>query len=259
MLPKGQPAAARGPAPAQAADAFALTVVLPIFAERDTVPEIVEGLCRLVPDVLHEVLLLVAGRAPEDTLRVVEETAARFPVCRVSMQKQNPGLGFGVRQGIDEATGTHILLMDSDGEMDVETVPHMVAAVRERKLDMVIGSRWAKGGGVEGYDQFKYYLNRGYQQLFGILYRTRVRDLTLGFKLARADVMKSMPWDSQFHDIGCETTMRVIRTGYAVGEVPTVWRKRKEGESSNPFRRNFKYVWKALGILFKGSGASKIQ
>ena len=72
--------------------------------------------------------------------------------------------------------------------------------------------------------------------------------------LGRAAVMKAMPWDSQFHDIGCETTLRVIRAGYRVGEVPTVWRKRKEGESSNPFRRNFKYIWKALGIWARGAG-----
>jgi hypothetical protein len=44
--------------------------------------------------------------------------------------------------------------------------------------------------------------------------------------------------------------MRPIRAGAKATEVPTVWVRRKEGESSNPFRRNFKYVWKALAILF---------
>ncbi len=238
-------------------NAFRLSVVLSIFAEKQTVPEIVSGLCELVGDVLHEVLLVVAVKSPPQTLQVCRETAARWPICRVTMQKRNPGLGFAVRHGIDEATGTHILLMDSDGEMDVGTVPRMVAAARAGDLDMVVASRWMKGGGVEGYDPVKYFLNRGYQTLFRLLYRTSVHDLTLGFKLVRASIMKSMPWDSQFHDIGCETTMRVIRAGHRVGEVPTVWRRRKEGASSNPFRRNFKYVWKALQILIRGARYSK--
>ncbi len=242
--------ATRAAAPSRSDGPIRLSVCLPVFAEKGTVPEIVRGLIDLVGDDLHEILIVVAARAPEDTVKICQETAEQFPIARVSVQERNPGLGFGVQQGIAEATGTHILLMDSDGEMDVETVPRMLTALQERGADMVVGSRWVKGGGVVGYDRFKYFLNRGYQLLFRIMLRTNVRDLTLGFKLARADVMKSLPWCSQFHDIGCETTMRVVRAGFKVTEVPTVWVKRKEGESSNPFRRNFKYVRMALSIVF---------
>ena len=227
-----------------------ISVVLLIYAEKRTITEIVERLCTLLEGSLHEIILLVAASAPEDTLAICEDAVARFPPTRLSMQRENPGAGLAVRQGIDEAEGTHILFMDSDGEMDVETVPHMVAALVEHRADMVVGSRWAKGGGAEGYDRLKYFLNRGYQTLFRVLYRTRVHDLTLGFKFARAEVMKSLPWTSQFHGIGCETTMRVLRAGYRVVEVPTVWRKRTEGASSNPFRRNFQYVGMALSILW---------
>jgi len=227
-----------------------VTVVLSIFAEKQTVPEIVEGLFEGCGEAIEEMILLVADRAPPETLAICAETAKRFPRTRVSMQTRNPGLGLAVRQGIEEALGTHILLMDSDGEMDVETVPLMLRALEQEQLDMVVASRWIRGGGVEGYDRFKYFLNRGYQSIFRLLYRTPIHDLTLGFKLGRADVMKALPWSSQFHDIGCETTLRVVRAGWKVGEVPTVWRKRKEGATSNPFRRNFKYVSMALAILF---------
>ena len=227
-----------------------LSVILPVFAELGSVAEIAHALVKLLGTDLHEIVVVVAPRAPKETWDICHGIERDIGLARVSEQKQNPGLGLGVRQGIEEATGTHILLMDSDGEMDVETVPRMVDQLRRERADMVIGSRWAKGGGVEGYDPYKYWLNRGYQLLFRILYRTRVHDLTLGFKLCAADIFKAMPWDSQFHDIGCETTMRPIRAGARVTEVPTVWVRRKEGESSNPFRNNLKYVWKALRILF---------
>ncbi len=230
---------------------LAISVVLPIYAEKRSVSELVDGLLQLVRPDLHEIILMVAPAAPEETFAICREVEAACDIARLSVQEKTPGLGYAVRQGIDEAQGATILLMDSDGEMDVNTVPLMVAEMKRSGADMVVGSRWVKGGGVEGYDRFKYYLNRGYQLLFRVLYRTRVRDLTLGFKLARAEVMKRQQWDSQFHDIGCETTMRIVRAGHHVTEVPTVWRKRKEGESSNPFRRNFKYVWKALNILIR--------
>ena len=227
-----------------------ISAVLPVFAERETVAEIARGLVDLVGPELFEIIVVVAPRAPEETWEVCRRVEREVPCARVSEQERNPGLGLGVRQGIAQARGTHVLLMDSDGEMDVTTVPRMVAALKRERADLVVGSRWMKGGGVEGYDPLKYWLNRAYQLLFRALFRTRVHDLTLGFKLCSADIFKAMPWDSQFHDIGCETTMRPIRAGARATDVPTVWVRRKEGVSSNPFRNNFKYVWKALAILF---------
>ena len=100
-----------------------------------------------------------------------------------------------------------------------------------------------------GYDPIKYVLNRGFQVFFRILFRTRIRDLTLGFKLCRADVMKALHFNAQFHDIGCETTLRPVRAGCSIAEVPTTWVCRKGGQSSNPFRNNFIYLWKTLLIL----------
>lgn len=226
-----------------------ISVVLLVFAEKQTIAEISARLVDQLGDSLQEIILLVASAAPEDTLAICGDTAARFEAVRVSMQRENPGAGLAVRQGIAEAAGSHILFMDSDGEMDVETVPSMVGALTERRADMVVASRWKKGGGAVGYGRVKYLLNRGYQLIFRALFWTAVRDLTLGFKLARADVMKSLPWTSQYHGIGCETTMRVLRAGFRVTDVPTVWRKRTEGASSNPFRRNFLYVSMAVSIL----------
>ncbi len=228
-----------------------ISAVLPVYAEKESVVEVVSGLCTLVGDYLQEIILIVAKSSPAETLRICEETVARFPLVRLSMQQHNPGLGLAVREGIAEARGTHILLMDSDGEMDVQTVPRMLTDLRKRDADLVVASRWVNGGGVEGYNRFKYILNRGYQFIFQLLYWTPIHDLTLGFKLGRAEVLKSIPWSAQFHDIGCETTLRVIRAGYTVTEVPTVWRCRKEGVSKNSFRRNFRYVWMALSILLR--------
>lgn len=226
-----------------------ISAVLPVYAEEGSIAELVSGLCTLIGDDLKEIILIVAKSSPEATFSLCKKVAARFPVVRISLQEQNPGLGFAVRQGIAEAQGTHILMMDSDGEMDVETVPRLVAVVKERDVDLVVASRWMKGGGVKGYSRLKYVLNQGYQLIFRLLYRTPIHDLTLGFKLGRAAVLKSIPWSAQFHDIGCETTLRVTRAGYTVAEVPTVWRRRKAGFSKNPFRRNFLYVSMALSIL----------
>lgn len=226
-----------------------VSVVLPVLWEKQTVVEISHGLVEGLGERLHEIIMVVASRAPEDTLQICRTLEQEIPQARLSMQKKNPGLGLGVRQGIKEATGTHILLMDSDGEMDVRTVPKMVDKLVDEDFDLVVGSRWTKGGGVVGYSKPRYVMNRAFQYVFRILFRTRVCDLTLGFKVCRADVFQALHWNAQYHDIGCETTLRPIRAGCTVGEVPTVWVARAEGVSSNPFRNNFIYLWKTLLIL----------
>ena len=128
-----------------------ISVILPVFGEGDSVLEVVGGLHALVADRLKEIILIVSPFSPKTTFSICEEVVSRYPSARISVQKENPGLGFAIRQGIAEAGGEYILMMDSDGEMDVSTVPTMLAVLRERKADLVVGSRWIGGGGAEGY------------------------------------------------------------------------------------------------------------
>jgi dolichol-phosphate mannosyltransferase len=222
---------------------------MPVFAEEDSVPELVERLEELIGGELEEILIVLSPRSPEATLKICHTVAAAHAKVKLLTQKQVPGVGFAFRDGIEAARGDWILLMDSDGEMDVEDVPRLITVLRERGADLVVGSRWMKGGGAEGYDARKWVLNRGYQTLFRILYRTRIHDLTFGFKLGRAPVLKSFDYTAQFQEIGCEVTMRALKAGFRVEEIPTIWRARKQGVSTNPLKRNLRYATFALKIL----------
>jgi len=222
---------------------------MPVFAEEDSVPELVGRLEELVGDELLEILIVLSPKSPPKTLEICQAEAAAHPKVKLMTQTQVPGVGFAFRDGIAAARGEWILLMDSDGEMDVEDVPRLITVLRERGADLVVGSRWMKGGGAEGYDARKWILNRGYQTIFRALYRTRIHDLTFGFKLGRAEMLKSFDYVAQFQEIGCEVTMRALKGGYRVEEIPTVWRARKQGVSTNPLKRNLRYATFALKIL----------
>jgi len=228
-----------------------LSVVLPVHSEIEVLRELTAKLVSLLGGDLYEILFVVSPRSPQATSATVEALAQEYPVVRWELQRDNPGLGYAVRQGLRSVTGTHVLMMDSDGEMAPETVPAMIAKMRETGCDMVVASRWMRGGGVVGYDRKKYWLNRGFQLLFRLFYRTRIHDLTLGFKLARLDKIRGVAWTSQFHDFSMETTLRPIRLGWHVEEVPTTWAARQSGVSQNPFRRNLLYATTALEILVR--------
>ncbi len=132
--------------------------------------------------------------------------------------------------------------MDSDGEMELATIPRMIAEMARGNFGLVAGSRWLPGGGFVGYSPAKRWLNWGFQQLFRVLFRTRLHDLTYGFKLMRTELVRNISWEAIYQEIGCETTVKTIRLGIPVSEVPTTWRARVEGRSTNNFARNFRYV-----------------
>jgi dolichol-phosphate mannosyltransferase len=203
-------------------------------------------------DRLEEILIVISPRSQEQSQAVCRELAAGDPRIQVHVQEQNPGLGHAVREGLSRVRGDYVLMMDSDGEMENETVTRMLAAVDDGGYDLVVASRWIKGGGFSGYNPLKYWLNLGFQQLFRWLFWTRIHDLTYGFKLLRGDLARGIAWEGTLHEIACETTLKPVRLGARVAEVPSRWTARTQGQSKNTFMRNFRYVAMAWRILVGG-------
>lgn len=225
-----------------------LSVVLPIYSETDSIRKVVEELYNHLDGVIKEVILVVHHASPKETFKICTELSEKYP-SRVKLHIQRTrGLGNAVREGIAQVSGTHVLMMDSDGEMSPRTVPRMVRKLLGDDLDMVVGSRWMRGGGTIGYTAPKYVFVRLFDYLFRFLFRTKIHDLSLGFKLMRVEIAKGIKWEGARHEIATETTLRPIRLGYRVGEVPTLWVRRKSGESKNWMGANVRYIRMAIRI-----------
>lgn len=229
-----------------------VSVVTPVLNEDESLRGLHRGLDRLLGDSLFEFIVVYSPRSSAETRETCRELAELDPRVRLIEQRDNPGVGRAFREGYAIATGDPILSVDSDGEMEAEAVPKMLAKMIEGNHGLVVGSRWAPGGGFVGYSRLKKPLNLMFQKLFGLLFQTKIHDLTYGFKLTRGEVVRSIEWEATLHEIGCETTLKPIRVGVSVAEVPTIWTARVSGRSSNRFSSNFRYVKTALAILFKG-------
>jgi hypothetical protein len=245
-------------APLAPAD-YRLSVVLPVYCETDTVRQIAHWLLRNLDELLAEIVIVVSPRSQPASRAVCEELSREDGRIRVLVQTNNPGLGHAVRQGLERTTGNLVLMMDSDGEMEIETVPVMLAEMANGHHGLVVASRWSKGGGFRGYSKVKYCLNWAFQQLFRTLFWTPVRDLTYGFKLMRGELARGIVWEGTLHEIACETTLKPIRLGVSTGQVPTHWTARTQGVSKNTFWRNFRYVATALRILVGGVNLKRVS
>ena len=225
-----------------------LSVVIPVYSEEEALREVVRGLFQRVPDVLHQIILIVSPKSGARTFAVCEALTRTDPRVECHVQQENPGIGRAYKQAFARVTGTHVLIIDADGEMDLDAVPKFVEAARQG-AELVLGSRWIRGGGAVGYDRTTYVLNRGFQSLFRLLFRTRVHDLTYGFKLFDARLLTQVHWWGTLHEIAMETTLKPLKLRYRVREIPTVWRKRTEGYSKAGLRKRLRYVPHALRIL----------
>jgi hypothetical protein len=147
------------------------------------------------------------------------------------------------------ATGNCVALMAGDLETEPAAVDRMVQRMVETGCDEVIANRWLPGGGFTNYNPLKLVLNWIFQKVFRVLFWTRIGDFTFGLKLLSKEVAEALEWEGTMHEICIETTVKPLKMGYYLEQVPTVWAGRKEGLSVNPLLRNFRYVKMGLKTL----------
>lgn len=226
-----------------------ISVVMPVFSETDSVRLIADWLRHQLGERLLEILIVISPRSSPESRAVCDALTAEDERIRVFEQQHNPGLGRALREGFARVRGNVVLSIDADNEMELTAVPRMLARLAEGNHGLVVGSRWLPGGGFVGYDRKKYLFNWCFQQLFRWLFWTPLHDLTYGFKVLRAELVHGITWEGTLHEIACETTLKVVRCGVSVAEVPSIWTARTQGVSKNTFWRNFRYVRMAAAIL----------
>jgi dolichol-phosphate mannosyltransferase len=226
-----------------------LSIVVTVFSETFSVRETLDILLARDRGYIKEIILLVSPRASEESMVICRECAQTDPRVKILVQKNNPGIGWAYREGMKAATGNYIALMAADLETEPAAVDRMVDKILGTSCDGVIANRWLPGGGFTNYDPLKYVLNWTFQKCFKVLFWTKLGDLTFGFKILSKKIADSIEWEGTLHEICIETTVKPIKRGYRLAQIPSTWVGRKEGRSVNTFFKNFRYVKMALHTL----------
>ncbi len=99
----------------------------------------------------------------------------------------------------------------------------LLDSIERENCDGVIGSRFVGGGKVVRYPFLKRVANRLFHRVIKMLFGVRQNDLTNNFKLYKADIFRSMPWQSDSFAMNAETGLLPVLFGYNLIEVPVVW------------------------------------
>jgi dolichol-phosphate mannosyltransferase len=210
-------------------------VVLPTYEER-------ENLARVVGAVLAQpggfTVLVVDDASPDGTGEAADLLAQRHP-GRVAVlhRPRKEGLGRAYAAGFARALGEGaavILQMDADLSHDPADLPRLRAPLDAGEADLVLGSRYAPGGGTRGWGLGRRLLSRWGSFYARTLLRLPVRDLTGGFKAWRREALEAVDVAasaSRGYSFQIETTLRAARAGARVREVPIVFTEREAGRS----------------------------
>ena len=164
--------------------------------------------------------------------------------------QKRPFAGGAVRDAIDIASGSHLIMMSTDLETDPHIVSKLIETEKKNPGDITTASRWLQKSNFVGYDRKKYFLNFCFQKIFSLYYGVNLTDMTYAFRIFPTKLMKRIQWEELKHPFYLETALKPIRLGIPFHEIPAKWTSRQEGESQNSFLQTFAYVMPALKIRF---------
>jgi dolichol-phosphate mannosyltransferase len=207
-------------------------VIIPTYNEAENVRPIVDRVRTAVPAVE---ILVADDNSPDGTGQIADEIAAADPAVHVLHRAGKQGLGaaylagfaWGREQGFDA-----VVEMDADGSHAPEELPRLLDALAD--ADLVMGSRWVRGGTVVNWPLHRLLLSRGGNLYVRLALGMPIKDATGGYRAYRMAALEKMDVDtvaSQGYCFQVDLVWRAHRAGFRVVEVPIRFAERERGAS----------------------------
>jgi dolichol-phosphate mannosyltransferase len=234
-------------------------VVIPTYNEAENLDGIVRAtvveLDRVAPDDYR--ILIVDDNSPDGTGQIADRLAAAQPGVEVLHRTTKTGLGHAYLAGFSHALrGDAELLieMDADFSHDPRYLGPLIDAAEN--ADLVLGSRYVDGGGVEDWGLLRRLISRAGCLYARTILDVPIHDLTGGFKCIHRRVLESIQLETiraEGYVFQIEVTYRALLAGFRVAEIPIVFRDRSAGSSKMSARIAAEAIW-AVPLLRRRRG-----
>jgi glycosyltransferase involved in cell wall biosynthesis len=215
--------------------------------------EKVVGLCleNVAPSDLKEIIVVYSPRsslenvASIDKIRtIVEETGASY----IKLLQTRKFMGGAMRDGIDIARGSHIIIMDAGMATDPNLVPQMIELAKKYPNDIIKASRIMKGGSLgNGYDPLKKIWNKFSQFVISIYYLHRLMDFTFPYWIVPTRYYQAVEWKEDKHPFNIESVLKFLKLGIKIREaIPAV----QTGGTQSGYKETLGYFKPMLKIRF---------
>ena len=207
-----------------------ISIVIPTYNERDNVVLLVRQIVKLLPD---STILVVDDNSPDGTAEVVRNL--KIPNLTVFVRSER-GLGSALRYGIKkelESGAEYVVTMDADLSHNPIYLPQMTKIAIEADYDLVIGSRYVKGGGIENWPLRRRIISRSANYLFRLISRSPLNDNTSNYRVysRKAGTLALNCETANGYEFQICSVFKIVKSNLRTVEYPIVFKDRKVGKS----------------------------
>ncbi|HLI62203.1 MAG TPA: polyprenol monophosphomannose synthase [Terriglobales bacterium] len=208
-------------------------LIIPTYNERDNIAVLVDRIRKAAG---NEPILFVDDNSPDGTADEIRRLQAHDPHVHLLARPGKGGFGSACRDGMKkilrENLADYMIQMDADLSHPPESLPRMIELLKTHPV--VIGSRYASGGGAQGWDFRRHLLSFGANLYARVLTGIPAHDLTAGFVGYQADVLRTIDLDairSEGYAFQMEMKFELRRNGASFCEFPIIFFERRAGKS----------------------------
>ncbi len=204
-----------------------VSIVIPTYNERGNIEKLIPEIfsrCKGLNAAVE--VVIVDDNSPDGTGRVAEELGRKYSV-KVIHRSGKLGLASAVIKGFSESKSDLLGVMDADMSHPAQVLPELIEPILKGEAEVVVGSRYIKGGGVEVWPLHRRVISRTATLMASHL--TKVKDPMSGIFFLKRSVIEGVSLNAKGYKIGLEV---LVKGRYSrVSEVPYVFRNRFVGKS----------------------------
>lgn len=231
-----------------------VSIILPTYNEKGNVVKLIKEIINHLKGHYEFEIIVVDDNSSDRTADVCNKVFGDKKNIRIFVREKERGLATAINFGIANAAGKYIVVMDTDINHDPKIIPLMLSEIN--KYDMIVGSRYIKGGGME--NRRRYWLSKSYNLYLRLILRVPITDFLSGFFCINKDYLMRTLRNKNSIFVGYgEYFMRLIFTVFKSGgsfyELPVFYINRQYGESkSNFFKMLTTYTKTSIELLTSG-------
>ena len=224
-----------------------LSIVLPTYNEKDNIIDLINKIKDAIQSHSYEIIV-VDDNSPDDTFEVCKKYFIDDENIKMILRETNHGLANSIREGIENAKGEYVVIMDTDFTHDPDLIKKMLNI--NIKYNIISGSRFCKGGSMES--TMHSILSRLYNKMIKFILQTKIEDNLGGFFCIQRKNLMQLPFEKIFYGYG-DYYFRLLyfakQKNFSIVEIPARYITRTRGKSKSKFfQMAYKYFIEVIKL-----------
>jgi dolichol-phosphate mannosyltransferase len=222
-----------------------LSIIVPTYNESQNIVRMLDSIAETLSPYKGSEIIVVDDNSPDGTAEMAKSHAKIVSTkkkIRIEIISRNGkfGLSSAIIKGVQYATGDFLVIMDGDFSHPPQVIPSIIQALQDSNYDIVIASRYVKGGSIIGWPFKRRLMSKGATKIARYGLGIDVKDPVSGFFALRRDIINGLKFDA----IGYKMLLEILvkTKGARVKEIPYTFTNRRIGTSKLDANVMFNYL-----------------